>query len=124
MGLMTDTLLIILFDRWLGIYKLYPKFEWYHAISFSKTENLRSHSLEMSSFEEEMPVLCEENEMNDQQPDNLQYEAVKDVVINEAIQKVNIFGSVLHSVHSRMADFFKKTLKNKKIVVDMDVEAT
>merc|ERR1719361_3411585 len=69
-----------------------------------------------------------ENQL-DEEPDNLQYEAVKDVVINEAIKKVNIIGSVLQSVNSRMADFFKKTLKNKKvakadIVVEYDVEQT
>ena len=41
----TDELLILLFDRWCGIYKLYPKLEWYHAIAFAEK------SVNCSSFE-------------------------------------------------------------------------
>merc|ERR1712228_104057 len=48
----TDNLLIILFDRWLGVYKRYPKFEWYHAVAFA-TKSVNCFSFEMQSFDEE-----------------------------------------------------------------------
>eukprot|EP01084_Bolivina_argentea_P061260 111957_1 len=41
-----DDLLIILFDRWCGIYKLYPTLEWYHAVAFSP-KSVASSSLEI-----------------------------------------------------------------------------
>lgn len=52
----TDDLLILLFDRWCGVYKLYPKFEWYHAVAFA-TNSVNCFSLEISSFDDEQDAL-------------------------------------------------------------------
>merc|ERR1719361_113936 len=81
--LVTDELLIILFDRWLGIYKLYP-FEWYHAISFSKNEHLRVHSLEMSHFDD-----CEDDKEDKIEIDDADDDEEKQVV-EEAVYASSI----------------------------------
>ena len=48
----TDNLLILLFDRWCGVYKLYPKFEWYHAVAFA-TKAVNCFSFEICDFDDE-----------------------------------------------------------------------
>eukprot|EP01084_Bolivina_argentea_P043583 80277_1 len=48
----TNNLLIILFGRWCGIYKLHPQLEWYHAIAFAK-KTVDSFSLEIINFDDE-----------------------------------------------------------------------
>eukprot|EP01084_Bolivina_argentea_P103344 185116_1 len=49
----TKEALIVLFDRWLGIYRLYPSLEWYHAVAFSSNKHTAVASLEMSIYSEE-----------------------------------------------------------------------
>merc|ERR1719204_1649634 len=45
--------LIFVFNRWLGVYRLKPRFDWYHAIAFARDKNLRPRTLEMSVFDDE-----------------------------------------------------------------------
>eukprot|EP01084_Bolivina_argentea_P175824 304398_1 len=52
----TDKLLILLFDRWLGVYQLYPKLQWYHAIGFAK-RSVVAHSFEMSYFDDTVEII-------------------------------------------------------------------
>ena len=49
----TDNLLILLFDRWCGVYKLYPKFEWYHAVAFA-TKAVNCFSFEICDYDDEL----------------------------------------------------------------------
>ncbi len=48
--MVTEQLLIVLFDRWLGAYK--PELTWFHAVAYSKNDSIRPHSLEMSTFDD------------------------------------------------------------------------
>eukprot|EP00484_Ammonia_sp_Unknown_P028018 CAMPEP_0197047432 /NCGR_PEP_ID=MMETSP1384-20130603/22943_1 /TAXON_ID=29189 /ORGANISM="Ammonia sp." /LENGTH=1300 /DNA_ID=CAMNT_0042479351 /DNA_START=77 /DNA_END=3979 /DNA_ORIENTATION=- len=78
--LITKDVLIILFDRWLGVYKLYPRLEWYHAVAYSKADNLSVRSFEMVSeddWEDRVPMEQEaffRNDDNDDDADDEQDE--------------------------------------------------
>jgi len=47
----SDQFLLVLFDRWVGVYTLYP-FQWYHAVAFSKANYVSVDSMEMSVFDD------------------------------------------------------------------------
>ena len=53
----TDNLLIILFDSWLDIYKLRPKLEYYHSVTFSTEDQVNcGFSIEACHYDEEKPA--------------------------------------------------------------------
>jgi len=89
----TDTLLIILFGRWLGIYKFdSPDWNaaipienlWHHAIAFSKADKLPVRSLEMSCFDEQMNVNLDEEEEQKRESEIESKVSIKDYIFIHA----------------------------------------
>eukprot|EP01084_Bolivina_argentea_P043581 80271_1 len=90
----TNDLLILLYDRWCGIYKLYPKLEWYHAVAFAE-KSVRAFSLEIINFDDEQTDLsayCDKQLAyikNIQQPDEKKDENVLHKMTNKNYLFIN-----------------------------------